>query len=151
MLRVSVTQARRLFSAGTCGGVGITERCAARLQTLAKQRNKPVALRVTVDSGGCAGFQYVFAVEDTASRNSAYTVEETSTDQANGCSQTRESADLVFSDHGAQVYVDPVSYSFIKGAQIDYVEELISSSFRVVDNPNSESSCGCGTSFIAKS
>mmetsp|Transcript_24140 Transcript_24140/g.57260 ORF Transcript_24140/g.57260 Transcript_24140/m.57260 type:complete len:95 (-) Transcript_24140:28-312(-) len=53
----------------------------------------------------------------------------------------------VFESDGAEVVTDNVSFQFLHGATLDYVEELISSSFRVVSNPNSEGSCGCGTSF----
>ena len=46
--------------------------------------------------------------------------------------------------------VDDISYEFVKGATVDYVEEMIKSSFAIADNPNAESGCGCGTSFVAK-
>ena len=50
----------------------------------------------------------------------------------------------------AKVVVDDISYEFVKGATVDYVEEMIKSSFAIADNPNAESGCGCGTSFVAK-
>jgi iron-sulfur cluster assembly accessory protein len=127
-------------AAETPRGLRVTERCAARLRALEAQRNVPVALRVAVDGGGCSGFQYAFEVEELPSVGAG--AEERKPENKN---------DMVFgTEQGAQVRVDPVSYAFIKGASVDYIEELISSSFRVVDNPNSEASCGCGTSFTAK-
>jgi iron-sulfur cluster assembly accessory protein len=56
----------------------------------------------------------------------------------------------VFESNGAKVVVDDLSFDFVKGATVDYVEEMIKSSFAIADNPNSQSSCGCGTSFVAK-
>lgn len=56
----------------------------------------------------------------------------------------------VFEHGGARVAVDPVSFGFLKGATVDYSEELIRASFVVRDNPNSDTSCGCGSSFAAK-
>jgi iron-sulfur cluster assembly accessory protein len=147
MLRLAALSARRLCAAAAEGpfpvseasALTITERCAERLRALGKVAAKPVALRVAVDGGGCSGFQYAFSIEP-ASAQSVNAQDSTSHDQP----------DLVFDAHGAVVKVDPISFSFIKGARVDYVEELISSSFQVIDNPNSESSCGCGTSFAAK-
>lgn len=84
------------------------------------------ALRVAVDGGGCSGFQYRFELSDTAPE------------------------DRVFEHDGARVAVDPVSFGFLKGATVDYSEELIRASFVVKSNPQSASNCGCGSSFSAK-
>jgi iron-sulfur cluster assembly accessory protein len=56
----------------------------------------------------------------------------------------------VFEQGGVKVLVDSASFELLQGAQIDYAESMISSSFQVVSNPNSEASCSCGTSFVAK-
>ena len=56
----------------------------------------------------------------------------------------------MFESNGAKVVVDDLSFDFVKGATVDYVEEMIKSSFAIANNPNSQSSCGCGTSFVAK-
>ena len=83
-----------------------------------------------MEGGGCSGFQYVFKMEDARS------------------SLTEE--DKTFSRDGTIVIVDNVSLDLIKGATVDYVQEMIRSSFAVVNNPQSESACGCGSSFAAK-
>jgi len=80
-------------------------------------------LRVAVSGGGCSGFQYTFTIDDA-----------------------RMDDDLVLQRDGAVVLVDPVSLDFLTGAEIDFVDDLIGSSFKI-NNPNAASSCGCGTSF----
>ncbi|KAI8917111.1 iron-sulfur assembly protein IscA-like 2, mitochondrial-like protein [Powellomyces hirtus] len=85
-------------------------------------------LRVTVESGGCHGFQYKMDL----------TTEMDDVD------------DTVFELDGARVVVDAISLDFVAGSTLDYVEELIGSSFQVTNNPKAESSCGCKTSFNVK-
>ncbi len=103
--------------------VTLTERAAKRItQVLAKEPAGSM-LRVAVNGGGCSGFQYAFDV-----------VRERGTD------------DLVIERDGAVVLVDTVSLEFLKGAQIDFVNDLIGQSFKI-ENPNATSSCGCGTRF----
>ena len=80
-------------------------------------------LRVAVTGGGCSGFQYNFALDDA-----------------------RTDDDLVIEKDGVTVLVDPMSLDFLKGAEIDYVDDLIGAAFKI-HNPNATSSCGCGTSF----
>jgi len=80
-----------------------------------------------VDSGGCSGFQYVFEM-----------------------SGEKDEEDVVFQRDGAHVVVDPASLQFIKGATVDFEQELIRSAFAIVNNPQSESACGCGSSFAVK-
>lgn len=89
---------------------------------IAKDTNKKV-LRVVVDSGGCSGFKYSFELD----------------------AEPKED-DLCFTYEGATLVVDPISFEFVKGAQVDYVQELIGAAF-VIKNPNAASSCGCGSSF----
>jgi iron-sulfur cluster assembly accessory protein len=103
--------------------VTLTERAAKRIiQVLAKEPAGSM-LRVAVNGGGCSGFQYAFDVV-----------------------QDRGADDLVIERDGAVVLVDTVSLEFLKGAQIDFVNDLIGQSFKI-ENPNATSSCGCGTSF----
>ncbi|MBR2656767.1 HesB/IscA family protein [Yoonia sp.] len=80
------------------------------------------ALRIAVEGGGCSGFQY-----------------EIDLDEAKG-------DDLVLSESGETVVIDPISLPFLADAVIDFTEELIGARF-VINNPNAASSCGCGTSF----
>ena len=88
-----------------------------------KEQNKSMFLRITVDGGGCSGFQYQFALTDQ-----------------------EEADDISFKAEGVRVVTDPVSLNFINGSEIHYVQELIGSAF-TIKNPNAASSCGCGTSF----
>ena len=81
------------------------------------------ALRVFVAGGGCSGYQYGMALEG----------------------EPRES-DFVFKQHGVSVVVDEVSMGYLKGANIDFVNEVMGSGFKI-ENPNASSSCGCGSSF----
>ena len=81
------------------------------------------ALRISVKGGGCTGFQYVFDIESGKADD-----------------------DLVIVRDGATVIVDPVSLEMIKGAELDFVDDLMGQSFKV-KNPNAVSSCGCGVSF----
>lgn len=115
-------------------GFEITENCARRLRELTATKGHQVALRVTVDSGGCSGFQYLFELEKVPPPEKRDTEEDT----------------YVTLPDGTCVVCDNLSLGYISGSKVDYVSELIGSSFRVVDNPNSESSCGCGVSFAAK-
>ena len=91
-------------------------------------------LRVGVAGGGCGGFQYTFEMEEAGGQRSA--------EEAGG--------DRVFEQDGVRVVVDEVSFSFLEGATLDFTEDLIRSSFAVVENPNTESGCGCGSSFSIK-
>jgi len=80
-------------------------------------------MRVSVEGGGCSGFQYNFTLDDTTTDD-----------------------DLVISRDGATVLVDSVSMMYVGGSELDYVDDLIGQSFQV-KNPNATASCGCGTSF----
>eukprot|EP00541_Cyclophora_tenuis_P018211 CAMPEP_0116575992 /NCGR_PEP_ID=MMETSP0397-20121206/20264_1 /TAXON_ID=216820 /ORGANISM="Cyclophora tenuis, Strain ECT3854" /LENGTH=127 /DNA_ID=CAMNT_0004104943 /DNA_START=44 /DNA_END=427 /DNA_ORIENTATION=- len=89
-------------------------------------------LRVYVDAGGCSGFQYKF--ELTEDKDEAVDPDD----------------DVVFQKDGARVVVDQNSLSLIRGSTVDFVQEMIKSSFAIINNPQSESACGCGSSFAVK-
>lgn len=117
----------------------LTDACAARLKALSDEdgASARTRLRLAVEGGGCSGFKYTFALEraDEASADADASVDE----------------DRVFrADNGAEVVIDEISFGFVRGATIDYVEEMIKSSFEVVKNPQADASCGCGASFNAK-
>ena len=81
------------------------------------------ALRISVKGGGCSGFQYAFDIE-----------------------KARAEDDLVIERDGAVILVDPVSLEYMKGSEVDFVDDLMGQSFKV-KNPNAVASCGCGVSF----
>ena len=86
-------------------------------------------LRLSVEPGGCSGFQYRFELEEH---------------------DALETEDAVFEKAGARVVVDDASLALLSGATIDFEDEMMKSAFVVADNPQSSASCGCGTSFQAK-
>ncbi len=99
-------------------------------QSAAKQINAIMAkqtggkfLRVAVNGGGCSGFQYAFDFADAPNMD-----------------------DLIIELDGARILIDEISQEFLKDSQIDYVQELIGSAFKI-HNPNAKAACGCGTSF----
>lgn len=104
---------------------GLTDSAANRILVLLKEEKNgdDKFMRVSVEGGGCSGFQYVFSFDTV-----------------------KDKGDLMFTNSGATLVVDEISLDLIQGGKLDYVEELIGSYFQVV-NPNAISSCGCGTSF----
>ena len=122
----------------------ITQSCIARIQQLASQRPNPdsIYLRLYVDAGGCSGFQYKFLLlseDDT---------DPSTNDEEDGTIDPEE--DVVYNINGSRLVIDQTSLELLRGSTIDYVQEMIRSSFAVVNNPNSESACGCGSSFAVK-
>lgn len=103
--------------------VDITPAAAARVAAIAARQGKPAILRLAVDGGGCAGFQYRFGLADAVASDDAVTERD-----------------------GATLVVDPVSLDLLAGSAVDYVESLGGAAFRVT-NPNAASGCGCGSSF----
>jgi iron-sulfur cluster assembly accessory protein len=103
--------------------VTVSARAAKRIAEILKAEARPMMLRVAVTGGGCSGFQYNFTLDDS-----------------------RLDEDLVLERDGAVVLIDPVSLDFLKGSEIDFVDDLIGAAFKI-NNPNATSSCGCGTSF----
>jgi iron-sulfur cluster assembly accessory protein len=103
--------------------ITLTDRAAARIREILAKEPGKTALRIAVNGGGCSGFQYDFQLAEAA-----------------------ESDDLVIEHMGVMALVDSVSQDFLKGAEIDFVDDLMGQSFRI-KNPNATSSCGCGTSF----
>ena len=103
--------------------ITISPRAAKRIVELVKEDGSAGVFRVSVEGGGCSGFQYRFEL----------------TDQTTG-------DDILIERDGATVAIDPVSAEFVQGSEIDFVDELIGAQFKI-NNPNATASCGCGTSF----
>ena len=104
--------------------VSVTENAARRVaELIAKEGDPKLMLRVAVNGGGCSGFQYGFSFDDQQNDD-----------------------DSVIERDGVKVLVDSMSLLYLTGAEIDFVEDLMGSSFQV-KNPNATASCGCGTSF----
>lgn len=102
----------------------ISDSAAKQIATLVASEDKPdMRLRVSVSGGGCSGFQYGFELDDS-----------------------KNDDDLVFEKGGIEIITDETSLEFLKGSELDYVEELIGSYF-AMKNPNASSTCGCGSSF----
>ncbi|CAL9043431.1 iron-sulfur assembly protein IscA-like 2, mitochondrial [Musa acuminata AAA Group] len=109
--------------------VHMTGNCIRRLKELHTKdsSNEGKMLRLGVETGGCSGFQYVFCLDDK-----------------------KNSDDRVFEKDGVKLVVDNISYDFVKGSTVDYVEELIRSAFQVVTNPSAVGGCSCKSSFMVK-
>ena len=103
--------------------ISVSDRAANRIREIMSREAGQNALRVSVLGGGCSGFQYKFDIE-----------------------RAQADDDLVIARDSAVVLVDPASVPFLAGSEVDFVDDLIGASFRVV-NPNATASCGCGTSF----
>lgn len=101
-----------------------TDNAASKVQSLiTEEGNDKLKLRVYVTGGGCSGFQYGFAFEEDIKED-----------------------DTIIENKGASLVVDPLSYQYLVGSRIDYVEGLEGSRF-IVDNPLATTTCGCGASF----
>ena len=104
--------------------INLTEAAAGAVRDLLAKRNlEGYALRVYIAGGGCSGYQYGMALEGNIRDN-----------------------DLVVEEHGIRMVVDEVSVDYLRGATVDYVDEVMGSGFKIT-NPNAVSTCGCGSSF----
>lgn len=102
----------------------ITDNAAKRIgRIIAADGKEGLALRLSVSGGGCSGFQYGFALDDS-----------------------RNDDDRAFEHGGVTVLIDYTSLTMLDGSTLDYVEDLVGSSFQI-RNPNATASCGCGSSF----
>ena len=103
-----------------------TDSAAGKVRELIEEEGNPeLKLRVFVTGGGCSGFQYGFTFDEAAADD-----------------------DTVIEKNGVTLLVDPMSYQYLVGAEIDYSEGLEGAQF-VIKNPNASSTCGCGSSFSA--
>lgn len=107
----------------TATPISLTENAARRIAELVAEDGAAVGLRVSVEGGGCTGFQYQFDL-----------------------ARAIEADDLTIARNGALVVIDAVSVDYMAGSEIDFVEDLIGSAFKI-KNPLATAACGCGTSF----
>jgi iron-sulfur cluster assembly accessory protein len=103
--------------------IALTEAAAARVAAIAERTGKKPILRLAVDGGGCAGFQYRFGLADEV-----------------------EAGDLAVEQDGVTLVVDEMTLDLVRGGAVDFVESLGGAAFQV-RNPNAASGCGCGSSF----
>ena len=103
--------------------VTLSASAAQQINVIMAKQNMDKFLRVSVEGGGCSGFQYKFDFADSP-----------------------EDDDIILERDGARVLIDSVSLEFLAGSEIDYARELIGSAFKI-KNPNAVAACGCGTSF----
>ncbi|MFN2099359.1 iron-sulfur cluster insertion protein ErpA [Altererythrobacter sp. MF3-039] len=101
----------------------LTPSAAKRVAAIAEKQSKPALLRLSVEGGGCSGFQYKFDLAEAA-----------------------EADDIVSETEGVRLVVDPISLDLVAGSTVDFVESLGGAAFRV-ENPNAAAGCGCGSSF----
>jgi iron-sulfur cluster insertion protein len=103
--------------------ITVSDRAATQIAAIIAQEGDNTMLRVSVEGGGCSGFQYKFDL-----------VQESASD------------DLAIEKGGITVLIDSVSQMYMEGSEIDFADELIGAAFKI-NNPNATASCGCGTSF----
>ena len=103
--------------------ISLSPSAAARVAAIAAKQAKPARLRLSVEGGGCSGFQYQFGLADVALAD-----------------------DAIAETDGVQLLVDPVSLELVAGCVVDFVETLGGAAFKV-ENPQATAGCGCGSSF----
>ena len=101
----------------------LTQAAATRVGAIAARQGKPAILRLSVEGGGCSGFQYKFDLAEAA-----------------------DAEDMVSETAGVRLVVDPISLELVTGSVVDFVESLGGAAFKV-ENPQAASGCGCGSSF----
>ncbi|XP_057499037.1 iron-sulfur assembly protein IscA-like 2, mitochondrial [Actinidia eriantha] len=109
--------------------IHMTENCVQKVKELQADEAsaKEKLLRLSIEAGGCSGFQYTFSLDDKTNAD-----------------------DRIFEREGVKLVVDNISFDFVKGATVDYVEELIRSAFQVSTNPSAVGGCSCKSSFMVK-
>jgi iron-sulfur cluster insertion protein len=106
--------------------INVTEAAAGKIRELLSEEGRPDSgLRVFVQGGGCSGFQYGLMIEESGGVG-----------------------DQLFESNGVRLFVDPVSISYLRGAEVDFVDTITGGGF-TIKNPNATSTCGCGSSFSA--
>lgn len=105
-------------------GVAFTDAAASKVQELILEEGNPgLKLRVYISGGGCSGFQYGFSFDEN-----------------------RAEDDVAVENEGVTLLIDPLSFQYLMGAEVDYSETLQGAQF-IIRNPNATTTCGCGSSF----
>jgi iron-sulfur cluster insertion protein len=105
-------------------GIVFTDAAARKVQELVLEEGNPdLTLRVYISGGGCSGFQYGFSFDEEQAED-----------------------DIAVNNDGVILLVDPMSFQYLMGAEVDYAESLAGAQF-VIRNPNANTTCGCGSSF----
>ncbi|MEW4468088.1 iron-sulfur cluster insertion protein ErpA [Parasphingorhabdus sp. JC815] len=118
-----MTQITEITAQDSGQDIILTANAAKRVAAIAEKQKKPAILRLSVEGGGCSGFQYRF-----------------------GLAEDIESDDIMVEESGVTLVVDEISLDLVRGSAVDFVESLGGSAFQVT-NPNAASGCGCGSSF----
>lgn len=106
------------------GALVFTDSAASKVaQLIAEEANSALKLRVYISGGGCSGFQYGFTFDENA-----------------------DDGDIQVENQGVTLLVDPMSFQYLMGAEIDYKDDLQGAQF-IIRNPNANTTCGCGSSF----
>jgi iron-sulfur cluster insertion protein len=104
--------------------IQVTDAAVRRARVLIEEEQNPeLKLRVFVTGGGCSGFQYGFSFDEN-----------------------KNDGDMEINQEGVQILIDPMSFQYLMGSEIDYLEGLQGARF-VINNPNAKTTCGCGASF----
>ncbi|KAG9130981.1 hypothetical protein Leryth_006755 [Lithospermum erythrorhizon] len=111
----------------TLDSIHMTDNCIRRMKELQADEGKQNMLRLSIEAGGCSGFQYNFSLDSKTNHD-----------------------DKIFEQDGVKLVVDKISFDFVSGATVDYVEELIRSAFQVSLNPSAVGGCSCKSSFMVK-
>jgi len=110
----------------TTPSINVTAAAASKIKELLSEEGKTESgLRVFVQGGGCSGFQYGLMIEESGGVG-----------------------DQTYESNGIRLFIDPVSISYLKGAEVDFVDTITGGGF-TIKNPNATSTCGCGQSFNA--
>lgn len=121
---LTAQKTRKLSSKLLEDDLKVTEECVKRLQAICDQDE---FLRLSVESGGCSGFQYKFELDTNIAKD-----------------------DCVFDKQGVKIVVDSTSLECVKGSTVDYEQQLIRAAFKLVGNPKAQDGCSCGASFSIK-
>ncbi|CAM8910398.1 unnamed protein product [Rhodiola kirilowii] len=128
LLTTSVLHVVEPSSTPSTEAIQMTDNCVRRIKELQNDASSEgKVLRLGVETGGCSGFQYTFELDSKTDLD-----------------------DRIFEKDGVKLVVDKISYDFVKGATVDFVEELIRSAFVVAVNPSAVGGCSCKSSFMVK-